>query len=79
MHVITQNLISDFSLAYSTFRNYHVCYSFWIPFDGNKTTFVATSHVPLALKLGRKRILEYLEPIERVWWLQMSFFYVGGS
>jgi len=65
IHVITQNLISDYTITYTTFRNDHIYFSFNILFNRNKTTFAAVSHVLWALNtskmrlrsgLGRKRI-----------------------
>jgi len=45
-------------------------------------TFAATRHVswaPNTLKNVVHAFLMYLEPRQRVWWLQMSFFLTDGS
>jgi len=58
-------------------------FGFWDFGGGGRTTFAATSYVPCAINApkirfwsipDRKRILVYVEPRKRVWWLQMSYF-----
>jgi len=48
----------DHTVTYSTFRNNHICFNFQISFY----RAVAVNACSM-----------YLEPRERVWWLQMSF------
>ena len=48
-----------------------------------RTTFAATRHVPWGSKyiknaFAANAFLVYLEPRERVWWLQLSLSTIGG-
>jgi len=36
-------------VTYSTFKNNHICFSFWISSNTDRTTFTATRHVPWAI------------------------------
>ena len=47
IHVIRSNLISDYTVTYSTFRNNHICFNFQISFTRNRTTFAGTRYVPM--------------------------------
>jgi len=79
-----QNVISDYVVIYSAFRNNQICVNFrrHLTYIGQHFAATRNRRVPWAsinqkYVCGRgsaaKVCLVYLAPKERVWWLQMSF------
>ena len=68
--LIKRNFISCYTVTYSTFRNNHICVSFYISFNRNRTTFATIRHAPCASStpmrvrsgLGRRHIVDVFRP-----------------
>jgi len=79
-----QNVISDYMVTYSTFRNNHICFNFQISFTGiwrlqSLDTFPGLL-IHQKCVYGRGSAASACSAyFERVWWLQIHSYQLGGA